>query len=129
MNGLPLRGVPLTRIAQMLVLNVFCQMAIGKVERRTEFFTGFLFGGNLSRESLWNILKHLPSGGTCELMCHPGLEDENSRYAHWRYRWVDELNALTDDAIGQFVQAEGIQLISYRDLNSLTPRKAQAPSN
>jgi hopanoid biosynthesis associated protein HpnK len=116
MRSLPLRGVSLTRMAQMLVLNVFCQIANEKVERRTEAFTGFLFGVKLDKLNLWKILRHLPKEGTCEIMCHPGLDETNSRYAHWRYGWSAELNALTNDAIAQFIRAEGIQLISYREL-------------
>jgi len=98
------------------VLNLFCRMANSKIARRADSFAGFLYGGNLNKENLRNILKDLPRGRTSEIMCHPGLEGPGSRYAHWHYHWLDEMSALVDGDIKQLVRDEGIQLISYRDL-------------
>ena len=113
-----MRGVPFTRVAQAMVLNAFCQMANGRIQRRTDSFAGFLYGGNLNKQNLLNLLKHLPPQGTCEIMCHPGLEGSGSRYGHWNYHWPEELNALIDDEIKQFVRNAGIQLVSCRELQS-----------
>jgi hopanoid biosynthesis associated protein HpnK len=112
-------NVPLARILQALVLNLFCRMTRGTIKERTEFFAGFLYGGNLNKENFRKLLAHLPRGGTCEIMCHPGLEEADSRYAHWHYHWRDELNALIDDEIRQLVRNKSIQLISYRELNGV----------
>jgi hopanoid biosynthesis associated protein HpnK len=113
-----MRRVPFTRVVQAMVLNAFCRMANGRIQRRTDSFAGFLYGGNLNKENLLNVLKHLPRHGTCEIMCHPGLEGPGSRYGHWQYHWLDELDALLDAEIKQFVHDEGIQLISWRELCS-----------
>ena len=74
---------------------------------RTDHFIGFFLGGNLHKKNLRKVLQHLPLTGACELMCHPGLDDPNTRYNHWGYHWADELSALTD------------QLISHHQLANL----------
>jgi len=117
--------VPFMRILQALALNFFCQMAINRIERRTDCFAGFLYGGHLNKENLLKIFKYLSCGDTCEIMCHPGLEDSRSRYAHWQYHWLDELNALVNNEIRQFVRGKGIQLISYCELGTSSSVKAQ----
>jgi len=111
-------GVPIGRVVQAMVLNTFCRMANRRIEERTDSFSGFLYGGNLNKGNLLNVLKQLPREGTCEIMCHPGLENSASRYGHWHYHWSDELNALIDDEIKQFVRNAGIQLVSCRELQS-----------
>jgi len=111
-----IRNVSLTRVAQALVLNLFCQAAKGRIGRRTDFFAGFLFGGNLNKENLLRVLRDLDRSGTYEIMCHPGLGDLDTHYSHWRYHWLDELNALTDKEIADFIHHKGIWLISYRQL-------------
>jgi hopanoid biosynthesis associated protein HpnK len=117
-------GVPVARIIQALVLNFICEMANGRIERRTDAFAGFLFGGKLHKENLQKVLRHLPRYGTCEIMCHPGLEDPaDSRYAHWQYQWLEELRALSDPEIGELARSAGIQLISYRELGSSSNAK------
>lgn len=48
------------------------------------------------------VLGNLPSTGTCELMCHPGLNDPKTQYKHWGYNWSEELKALTNPEIIKF---------------------------
>lgn len=109
-------NVPFSRVTQALVLNLFCQMGKSRIRRRADFFAGFLFGGNLNKKNLLHILRALQLSGTYEIMCHPGLDDPDTHYSHWGYHWLDELNALTDKEISEFVQHKGVQLISYRQL-------------
>jgi len=106
----------LSRLAQMRVLNFFSLLGKGVIERRADYFFGFLFGGELNKKNLRTILEALPASGVCELMCHPGLHDPNTAYAHWRYRWQDELDALIDNEIMDFIRERDIRLISFRDL-------------
>lgn len=108
--------VPIGRIAQALVLSFFCHQANGSIETKTDYFAGFLCGGKLTKANLRTLLTTLPRQGTCEIMCHPGLEGPDSRYAHWHYQWLEELNALIDGEIKRLLRELGIQLISYRDL-------------
>ena len=108
--------VPITRVAQGLILNLFCLASESKIKRRTDFFAGFLFGGNLNKENLFRIVEGIRHSGTYEIMCHPGLDDPNTHYSHWGYHWSDELNALLDKEVADFFQDKGIHLTSYRQL-------------
>jgi len=104
------------RILQMLLLNSFCAIARTSDAMRPDQFCGFFYGGRLSKENLINVLDHLPANGTCELMCHPGLDDSAARYSHWGYRWQEERDALMDGEIRNYLEAKHIRLISYNDL-------------
>lgn len=105
-----------SRILQLFILNTFCCLGRNMPTRRTDYFLGFFFGGNLHTENLQRLLRYLPSTGTCELMCHPGLDDPTTRYRHWGYRWSDELHALIAPEISDALRRKGVQLISYRQL-------------
>jgi len=106
----------ITRVIHSLVLKFLCGLGDYADLLRSDYFFGFLFSGNLNKENLRKILRHLPSSGTCEVMCHPGLDDPDSHYGHWKYRWQDELEALTDRELPGLLEKMGITLISYRDL-------------
>ncbi len=108
-----------SRLPQLLGLNLFCRLGEKTIPLRTAHFVGFFFGGNLQKKNLHKALQCLPSAETCELMCHPGLEDAITPYRHWRYHWAEELLALTDPKIADFLSAKGIRLISYRQLANL----------
>jgi hopanoid biosynthesis associated protein HpnK len=104
------------RLLELLALDVFCTVADLAGAKQPDHFLGFVFGGRLTRANLAKVLEHLPATGTCELMCHPGLHDAQSPRAHWGYRWQEELDALTDKGIQDYVKANGIKLISYATL-------------
>jgi len=67
-------------------------------------------------EKLLDIIQALPDG-TTEIMCHPGYTDDafarESVYNDQRDR---ELKILTDPAIKEAMQAQGIQLITFAEL-------------
>ena len=77
-------------------------------DRMTDLFES----GALNEDRLLNILDTV-TPGTTELVCHPGKEDSACRenYAHWGYRWEDELNALTSPAVREQVRVNRIQLV------------------
>jgi predicted glycoside hydrolase/deacetylase ChbG (UPF0249 family) len=104
------------RLTQLIVLNAFCAIARTTDVMRPDFFVGFFYGGNLTEENLLKVLRYLPSSGTCELMCHPGLYDTDSRYGHWRYRWQSELAALTSQKIKTILRSKEVELIPYSAL-------------
>jgi hopanoid biosynthesis associated protein HpnK len=104
------------RLMQMLVLSSFCRIGRRLNFARTDRFFGFLYSGRLNRFNLISILYQLPITGVSEIMCHPGFEDSNSSYAHWDYHWQDELNALVDPNIKEFIVKNEIELISFRQL-------------
>jgi predicted glycoside hydrolase/deacetylase ChbG (UPF0249 family) len=109
-----------SRILQLLILNIFCRLGRNTVRLRTDHFVGFFCSGNLHKQNLLELLQSLPSIGTCELMCHPGRDDANTRYRHWGYHWSEELSALVDREIAEFIWQKGIHLISYRQLAHLS---------
>ena len=106
----------LGRLIQLVALNSFCLTARTAYAKRPDTFAGFFFGGNLTEENLITVLKNLPASGVCEIMCHPGLEDQGSRYKHWAYSWQNELDALTSATVKLFLQERGITLIPYSAL-------------
>jgi hopanoid biosynthesis associated protein HpnK len=104
------------RIPQMLLLNFFCTIARTSDAARPDHFFGFFYGGRLSKDNLLRVLEHLPSTGICEVMCHPGQIDPDSRRKHWGYQWQAECEALTDTDVADYLKRRGIQLMSYSDL-------------
>lgn len=67
-------------------------------------------------EELLNMINHLPDG-TTEIMCHPGYTGAafavESAYNNQRDR---ELEILTDPAVKEAIQVNGIQLITFANL-------------
>ena len=59
-------------------------------------FRGLIYGGRLSKSSLEHVVNSLPRGKIVEVMTHPGRynEAELAKYAHWKYSWEMELEAL-----------------------------------
>ena len=104
------------RLAQLCALNGFCASVNRGGTKSPEHFVGFFYGGHLDRTHLEIVLLHLPKGGVCELMCHPGLAASPENYSHWSYRWQDELHALTDPGVKALLLENSIELISYKDL-------------
>jgi chitin disaccharide deacetylase len=105
-----------SRVCQLLVLNTFCRLGRQTIPLRTDYFHGFFFGGHLHHHNLQQLLRSLPSTGTGELMCHPGVDDPETRYGHWGYHWSDELAALINPEIAELLRQKGVQLLSYRQL-------------
>jgi predicted glycoside hydrolase/deacetylase ChbG (UPF0249 family) len=75
------------------------------------------FNSTATRERLLEILAALPEG-TSEIMCHPGLPDDELRrgsdYSDMRQR---ELECLVDERVRQAVRERGIHLRRYTDLH------------
>lgn len=81
-------------------------------------FLGLAMTGRLGPVALRRMIGALPEGRT-EIMLHPGICDSDlsktgSRLQEQRQL---ELNGLLDDGVRRVVEAEGIQLVSYRELN------------
>jgi chitin disaccharide deacetylase len=73
--------------------------------------------GSLDERLLHRMLKHLPEG-TWELVCHPGYNDADLRNIHTRLRESreQELRLLTAQSTRDLLVANGVEIISYRDL-------------
>ena len=108
-----------SRLFFLLVLNRIPRQIEDPAVLKTDHFFGFFYSGILNKANLMNVIEYLPSDGTCELMCHPGLDDPQSPYSHWKYSWQDELQALLDRELPGILQKKGVTLISYRDFARL----------
>jgi hopanoid biosynthesis associated protein HpnK len=104
------------RLAEQIVLGVVCALSPLRGLRRSDAFVGFYFGGRLDEANLATVLAGLPAGGTVELMCHPGGDDERAAEGYWQYSWAAERVALMSPRIRELIAARGAQLVSYRDL-------------
>lgn len=84
-----------------------------------EFFYGVSSTGFLDAAALEAILRDVPEG-TSELMCHPGYADADLKAAPTRLQAQREieLDALTRPAICNLARELGIELITYRALDS-----------
>jgi len=78
---------------------------------------GIVATGSLRQSFLQFLLRHLPEG-TWELVCHPGYNDAELQAVRTRLRESreEELRVLTSPEIRQTLAANGIELISYRQL-------------
>jgi len=83
---------------------------------------GIVATGSLDGQLFTAIVGSLPEG-TWELVCHPGYCDEELRQVSTRLREsrVQELRVLTSAAARRAIEAAGVELISYTDLESGRP--------
>ena len=125
MRSYMLRGAgALPRALQLMILNGFCFLGRSRIRLPTDHVIGFHTAGNLDKSKLQIMLQSLPRDGICELMCHPGLNEPDSRYSHWGYHWEDELSALVDPEIREYCRQKGICLVTYRELADSNSRYA-----
>jgi chitin disaccharide deacetylase len=86
--------------------------------RTPDHFFGLTTTGRLSSKELLQVLELLPPG-TSELMCHPGVCDEELEKYPTRLKRERqiELEALTDPDVRRAAEKRGIRLICYEELN------------
>ena len=84
--------------------------------------TGSVLDGVIAVDHLIGILRAVPAGAT-ELGCHPGLrQDAPGMYVDQRN---EEVRVLCDPRVRAAIQAEGIELISFRDISSASSVKSR----
>jgi len=73
--------------------------------------------GSMNERLLRLMVEHLPDG-TWELVCHPGYNDGDLREVRTRLRESreQELRILTSPATRELLAANGIEVVSYREL-------------
>jgi predicted glycoside hydrolase/deacetylase ChbG (UPF0249 family) len=77
--------------------------------------TGGVLDGAITVDHLVEILRMVPEG-TAELACHPGLrQDAPGMYVAQR---EEEVRVLCDPRVRASIQAEGIELVSFRGVRS-----------
>ena len=86
--------------------------------RTPDHFLGIRLTGRMNRERLLAGLERLRPGLT-ELMCHPGVCDEELRNAPTRLKQErqTELEALTSPEVRRLLERRGICLTSYRAMD------------
>jgi predicted glycoside hydrolase/deacetylase ChbG (UPF0249 family) len=110
-----------TRFAQLNVLRNFAAKFRREVEahglRTTDGSVAVLVTGSLDLKLFRKILDNIPEG-TWEFVCHPGYNDAELAKVRTRLREsrAQELVLLTSDGAREALQAQGIELISYREL-------------
>jgi predicted glycoside hydrolase/deacetylase ChbG (UPF0249 family) len=91
---------------------------------------GFDEAGRLDRDRLPAVIAQLASTGatTAELACHPSERgDADLEGLDWRYRWADELDALTAPDARQAVDRAGFRLATFNDLVDRATSDSIAP--
>lgn len=84
--------------------------------RHPDVFIADFYDEGATREELLKILENVHDG-TSELMCHPGHVDKAlAKESAYNFQRERELKILTDPAIKQALQANGIELINFADL-------------
>jgi len=111
-----------TRYSEVALLRRFSQefcKTVGEAGMLTTDGTfGILVTGALDEELFAAIVGSLPEG-TWELVCHPGYCDAELRAVRTRLRESreQELRVLTSAAARRAIEAAGVELISYAELN------------
>ena len=84
--------------------------------RAPDFFCGVRLTGLLDGEALRRVIAGLAEG-TTELMCHPGVYDDELEVAATRLKRQRqrELDALTDENVRRAVEAQSVRLINYQE--------------
>jgi hopanoid biosynthesis associated protein HpnK len=80
-------------------------------------FFGVKLTGMLDTAAIQSIMKSLGEG-TTELMCHPGVYDDDLERARTRLKRSREreLEALSDSSLRRLAEEQGIELINYGEL-------------
>ena len=84
--------------------------------RRPDVFFVNFYDATATKEDLLAIIRSV-GDGTSEIMCHPGyVDDAFAKESVYNFQRARELEILTDPAIKEAINAQGIQLITFADL-------------
>ncbi|MBA1445830.1 MAG: ChbG/HpnK family deacetylase [Chromatiales bacterium] len=80
---------------------------------------GFKNSGKLTYDSVADSLSCITQNGTYELMCHPGLLDDDKHQLSLLsyHNWVGELMLINSKEFSNLLLSRGIQLTRFRDLS------------
>jgi predicted glycoside hydrolase/deacetylase ChbG (UPF0249 family) len=104
------------RITTMKSLHILSYFAGKRVKEKVDCFSGFFFDGYLDKRNFLTILNSLPSDGTCEIMCHPGMNKPDD-LSNVSYHSEIEIDALINPDAKEVITAKKISLISFSDLS------------
>jgi chitin disaccharide deacetylase len=109
------------RYGQVRVLRSFAAQFRDRMKRAglatPDGVVGVIESGSFDGSRLRQVLGNLPEG-TWELACHPGYDDADLRAANTRLlaSREEERRLLTSPELRQFLDEQGIQVISYREI-------------
>lgn len=107
------------RLLQLVAIRGVCAMLPIESKSRVQAadFTGFYFGGHLSKSRLISIISTIKAGSCTEVICHPAQSTDSCQMGHYQgYDSVGELRALTDPDVIAFINANKIELSTYHAL-------------
>jgi len=109
----------LRRRAELAVVRALCRLGRRSLEGNgllaADDFRGFVEAGRWRAETLAEAIEDIEPGLT-EIGCHPGSDDGVDSGLGWRYRWEQELAALTSPDVAAAVSHSGVKLTTYRSL-------------
>lgn len=109
----------LRRGAELAVVRALCRLGRRSLEGNgllaADDFRGFVEAGRWRAETLAEAIEDIEPGLT-EIGCHPGSDDSVDSGLGWRYRWEQELAALTSSDVAAAVSHSGVKLTTYRSL-------------
>jgi predicted glycoside hydrolase/deacetylase ChbG (UPF0249 family) len=109
-----LEGFPRDLIRGMVVTNSALLRA--RQVAYPDRFIGTFFGqAAVTLDFLISLLDALPQG-TSELMCHPGYNDAGLAASTYRHEREIEISLLTDHAVRRRIEANEIDLVTFRAL-------------
>jgi predicted glycoside hydrolase/deacetylase ChbG (UPF0249 family) len=89
----------------------------GSAMRTADRTVGILDAGRLTPGRLFRILGDVD--GITELVCHPGVGDgELAEVYDWGYGWDRETAVLCDAGVKERLRAEGVELMSFSELEA-----------
>lgn len=105
--------------AMSLIRPVFSGALRRRGCRATDHFAGFRLTGRFDARDLARLIGSLPPGIT-EFMCHPGFCTDELRAARTRLKESrrKELDALTDPEVRRALEAAGVRLATYAQLDA-----------
>lgn len=84
--------------------------------RRPDVFFVDFYDEGATQDNLLSIFNRVPEG-ISELMCHPGyVEADFAKESVYNLQREKELKILTDPAVKEAIEAQGIKLITFADL-------------
>jgi predicted glycoside hydrolase/deacetylase ChbG (UPF0249 family) len=80
-------------------------------------FVSSFYDDGATQDEILRLINELPDG-TTEIMCHPGYVDEPfAKESVYNFQRERELKILTDPTVKQAIQAKGIELTTFAELD------------
>lgn len=101
------------RLLELSAIHGVCATLSTRVRSqiRANNFTGFYYGGQLTKPRLMSIISTITIGSCTEIMCHPAQPTELCPLGHYEgYDGLGELQALTDPEVKALIQVKNIEL-------------------